>query len=971
MKTFLDQAAEYIFEKYRNDLHQLVIILPTKRSSLVFKKSLSLQASEPVWSPQITTIDDFITEYTDLELIDPIELLWDLFLVFRNIEPELEFDKFSSWAYTLLSDFEKIDQNMVNPKAIFDYMSQTESIKRWQNENIEIKSTAVTEKHFLFWTKLFQVYTDLKIKLFEKRKAYRGMVYRALAENTNQLTNVINEKKYVFIGLNFLTKSEEKIIQFLISKDKAEMIWDTDEYYMEFNKDSKAGENLRKYKKNNTYGSGWNWEFNNFKEDEKQIHVLGLGNASIQGKVAAQINQSFLNSTNAKASSVVVLPDENLLLSLLNNLDEGAHDFNITMGLSLRNSSLFSFINYLFDLQYLTLEDKINNDGKILKFNGRNIIKILTHPLIKMYEQSIFSNKEGADVVNNFIQNTLQQLNGSHGVFFTPYQLFDFSEKAPLFKILFTPWYSKASNSLKCFSNLIEVFREIHKTSNHPIENESLFLFETFLNRLDNIFSIQEKQGETFSLRSLRLFINELFRQSKLPFTSQQSAGLQIMGMLETRALDFENVIILSCNEGSLPQIRKQNSLIPFDANLEFGLPTYQVNENGIAYNFYRLIQRAKNIYLLYVLPSDTYGGNEKSRFLHQIENELIKYNPNIKIYYHSVEEHEEESLASPIIRFEKNPYILGKIKEVLTNGISPSQLNNFVECSLKYYFNSIVKIREDKETEETMGIDKFGEMVHKTLEEIDIELQKEGKTIFAKDLENIIPEINERVKTVFSKEFPEFSIENGLNYLYYKVAGKMIENLLHYQINNETFPIKILRLEKKLDAGFLAEIENENIEVKITGRIDRIDQTNENEIRIIDYKTGKVSAKDLTLNKGNEESLLNDPDKGKIRQLWLYKYIIAKGLLSKQGENNSFTLSSGIYSLRNIEAGYIKENIRFETGESENLETFIKESERLLTILVNKILDPNAAFEQTEKISSCRYCSYTKICKRDVEDFN
>ena len=269
------------------------------------------------------------------------------------------------------------------------------------------------------------------------------------------------------------------------------------------------------------------------------------------------------------------------------------------------------------------------------------------------------------------------------------------------------------------------------------------------------------------------------------------------------------------------------------------------------------------------------------------------------------------------------------------------------------------------------MGIDKFGEMVHKTLEEIDIELQKEGKTIFAKDLENIIPEINERVKTVFSKEFPEFSIENGLNYLYYKVAGKMIENLLHYQINNETFPIKILRLEKKLDAGFLAEIENENIEVKITGRIDRIDQTNENEIRIIDYKTGKVSAKDLTLNKGNEESLLNDPDKGKIRQLWLYKYIIAKGLLSKQGENNSFTLSSGIYSLRNIEAGYIKENIRFETGESENLETFIKESERLLTILVNKILDPNAAFEQTEKISSCRYCSYTKICKRDVEDFN
>ncbi len=971
MKTFLDRAAEYIFNKYGNQLHQLVIILPTKRSSLIFKKSLFLKASEPAWSIQISTIDDFITENTNLEIIDPIELLWDLFLVFRNIEPELEFDKFSGWAYTLLSDFEKIDQNMVNPKAIFEYMSQAESIKRWQNENIELKSTPVTEKHFLFWTKLFQVYTDLKIKLLEKRKAYRGMVYRALAENTNQLTNTNNEKKYVFVGLNFLTKSEEKIIQFLVSKDKAEMLWDTDEYYMEFNKDSKAGESLRRYKKNNAYGSDWKWEFNDFKDDEKQIHVIGLGNASIQGRVVAQINKSLINSANQKSTNVIVLPDENLLLSVLNNLDEEVHDFNITMGLSLRNSSLFSFINYLFDLQYLIIEDNINGDGKILKFNGRNIIKILTHPLIKIYEQNVFPNKEGTDISSNFIQNTLQQLNGSQGVFFAPYQLFNFSEKAPLFKILFTPWYLKASNALKCLSNLIEVFKEIFKTSNHPIENESLLLFETFLNRFEIIFSIQEKQGETFSLRSLRLFINEFFRQSKLPFTSQQSAGLQIMGMLETRALDFENVIILSCNEGSLPQIRKQNSLIPFDANFEFGLPTYQVNENGIAYNFYRLLQRAKNVYLLYVLPSDTYGGNEKSRFLHQIENELIKYNPNIKIHYHSVEEHEEEPLTSPIIRFEKNPYILGKIKEVLNSGISPSQLNNFVECSLKYYFNSIVKIREDKETEETMGIDKFGEMVHKTLEEIDIELQKEGKTIFAKDLQNIIPEINERVKTVFTKEFPEFSLENGLNYLYFKVAGKMIENLLQYQADNEKFPITILRLEKKLDAEFLAEIENENIEVKITGRIDRIDRTDKNEIRIIDYKTGKVLPKDLILGKGNEEALLNDPHKGKIRQLWLYKYIIAKRLISKQGENNSFTLSSGIYSLRNIEAGYIKENIRFETEESENLETFIKESERLLTNLVGKILDPNTAFEQTEKISSCRYCNYANICKRNAEEYN
>ena len=968
MISFLENCAKNISVKYNGRFENLVIILPGKRTAFYFSGYLASVVKGPVWSPEIVTIDQFVYDNTDFELIDPIELLWDLYLVFKENEPELEFDKFSSWARTLLSDFDKIDQNRVDAKSIFNYMTQAEAIKRWEIENNEHGPSELLLKHFQLWDKLFAVYDKLKKNIAEKGKAYRGMVYSWLSENPQQIIDNNSSKRFIFIGLNFLTRSEEVIIQYLILKERAEIIWDTDKYFMEFNKDNKAGENLRKYKNSSKYGSEWNYEFENFLDPAKNINIYGVGNASTQGRLVSQLiseNPELLNN------SVAVLPDDNLLMPVLNNLNSEDDIFNITMGLSIRNSSLYTFINYLFELQQLTIDENNKEGKKILKFNGRNINKVLGHPYIKLFEQQQF---DGLSEQENYIQNTVRHVNEYARGFYSPFFLISAASSPALFNILFSPWHGNVNNAIKCFYDIVSFLKRLLKEINNPLETESIIIFESYLKRIENIFKENKNKENILSVRSLRLFLSELFRQEKISFSSGNNRGLQLMGLLETKALDFENVIVLSCNEGSLPMLRKQNSLIPFDAHIEFGLPTYQVNESGVAYNFYRLLQRAKNIYLIYVLPSDTYGGNEKSRFIHQIENELIKYNPAIKINYKSVVLPETDTYSAPIIKIEKNPALINKIKNVLNNGISPSQINTFIECPLKYYYNSIVKVREDKEQDDVMGPDKFGEMVHRALEEIDTEFKNKGENVSAAGLEKVIPEIGNKMKKIFNNDFPSLSLDNGLNFLYYKAGSKMIEKFYKYQIENERFPIEILRIERKLDVEFKALINNEDIKIKLTGRVDRIDRVKtdqqEDEIRIIDYKTGKVEANNLKFTGAYEEGLVESPKWGKLRQLWLYKFMIAKKLLADEKYKN-LRLSSGIFSFRNLKEGYIKENILFDVGQENNMEKFVDGSEKLITRIVEKILDPCKPFIQTKDLNICKFCSYADICSREVEDFN
>ncbi len=993
-KTFLEQSAEYIFNKYQSDLERITIVLPTNRACYFFKRTLALQADQPVWSPNIQPIDDFIAQTADAELIDPIQLIWLLFDTCRETDPNIQFDRFTSWAYTLLQDFDHIDQYLIDTAQLFEYLSEAKTIERWQPDMPEGRTIASTTEalpnYFKLWNNLENVYQRLKERLREQGKGYRGMLYRRIAEDMDLLLENESMHKCIFIGFNALSQSEEQIFSQLVKKGKGEVLWDTDDYYMDANPNVKAGDTLRQYRNSGNFGE-WQWQTNDLLRQPKDIYIIGVPNVSIQARVAMHIyRQELLARQSVKSNgqiqldfndieeestasmTAIVLPDENLLMPLLNTLPAEIKDFNVTMGLSLKNSGLYTLVEALFELHHLTYLEK-RNGQKNLKLSHRYVTKVLTHPFIRQYDYLLQRQREAEGIEGkSIIYNILYQISFYNKVFFTSEELIALAENQPFFVTLFTPWNGESQQALQCFYELIEHLRQVYQDRKDALEIEYLYLFRQMTQRLDDIMRdrASRPKAEKLSLRSFRLFLNELFRQTKIPFSGEPVSDLQIMGMLETRTLDFDTLILLSANENTLPQGKKQQSLIPFDASMQFGLPTYRTQEAVMSYHFYRLLQRSQSIYLLYTLPSDA-NKSEKSRFIQQIENELVRYNPNIQLHYPVVQVSEND-ISDVLLEYEvkKTEPILTKIRESFAKGLYPTHINTFIECSLKYYLAHVLNLRIEEEVGETLDAGKFGDLVHKTLESLDKEMAEAKIAIQKEDMEKLLPQLEERVKLEFENSYPDYSIESGYNHVMYKVAVRLIHNFLLQQAEDNVFPVEILGLEKEMTADFQTFVNGDPVAVKLTGKIDRIDKTGD-KVRVIDYKTGKVEKKHLKSAGSEQETLiLEDIEAGKVRQLWLYKYIVAKRIDQDKGIQLSdrhvpvaqSQLVAGIYSFRNLKDGLLEDHLQMGEGTPES---FVKHSEEYLKKLIFNILNPEQPFERTTNVKICVNCSFKKVCSR------
>ncbi len=993
-RPFLEQSAEYIFNKYQSDLERVTIVLPTNRASYFFKRALAMQTDQPVWSPNIQPIDEFIAQTADAELIDPIQLLWLLFDTCRETDPNIQFDRFTSWAYTLLQDFDHLDQYLIETTQLFDYLSEAKTIERWQPDmpagRTPTSATEALPNYFKLWTNLQQVYHRLKERLREQGKGYRGMLYRRIAEDMDLLLDNEAVHRYIFIGFNALSKSEETILTKLVKKGRGEVLWDTDDYYMDANVNVKAGDTLRSYRSSGNFGE-WQWQSNDLLRQPKDIYIIGVPNVSIQAKVAMQIyREQLLAKQSVKSNgqiqldftepeddstasmTAIVLPDENLLMPLLNTLPAEIKDFNVTMGLSLKNSGLYTLVEALFELHHLTYVEK-REGQKTLKLSHRYVTKVLTHPFIRQYDYLLQRQREAEGIEEkSIIYTILYQISFYNKVFFTSQELITLAEEHPFFVTLFTPWNGESPQALKCFYELIEHLRQVYQDRKDALEIEYLYLFRQMTQRLDDIMRDRAARpnAEKLSLRSFRLFLNELFRQTKIPFSGEPVSDLQIMGMLETRTLDFDTVILLSANENTLPQGKKQQSLIPFDASMQFGLPTYRTQEAVMSYHFYRLLQRPETVYLLYTLPSDV-NKSEKSRFIQQIENELVRYNPNVRLHYPTVQIVEND-INDVLLDYEvhKTEPILTKIRERLAEGLYPSHINTFIECSLKYYFAHVLKLRIEEEIGETLDAGKFGDLVHKTLESLDKEMAAAQVAIQKEDVEKLLPQLEARVRIEFENAYPDYSIESGYNHVMYKVAVRLIHNFLLQQVEDNIFPVEIIGLEKEMTADFQTFVNGDPVLVRLTGKIDRIDKTG-NQVRVIDYKTGKVEKKNLKSNgSAQEELILEDVEAGKVRQLWLYKYIVAKRIAQDKGIQltdrhvalDQSQLVAGIYSFRNLKDGLLEDHLQMGEGTPES---FVKHSEDYLQKLIFKLLNPEHSFERTNNVKLCVSCGFKKMCGR------
>ena len=536
--TFLEQTARYVYAKHgqatAEPLDHVWVILPTRRAVSVMQQELANLADRPMLAPHLVAVDDFITEAAGVQLIDNVSLLFDLFDVFRELDEQVDFEQFVGWASILLSDFDRIDQYRVDPNFLFEYLTEAKALDRWSPDaphHPPLPNTPVMNRYFGLFSNLKAAYALLHKKLKAKGLAYRGMAYRLLADSVKPLVldNPAYQKIY-FVGFNALTPCEKIIIQALTKAAKAELIWDVDQYYLD-DPEQEAGYFLRTYKnelpgfKNRTGFAGQGTAEtvavgNSLTTTPKHIRVMGVATASLQAKVAGNLVNPAPDAPPETGRTVVVLADETLLVPVLYSLHESVSELNVTMGLSLRNSLLFTLVDTLFEMQRTLMEFKTADGtvGRIPKFHHRQVAKLLNHSFVRQYERTrkLTTAPHPDHPPRPLIDWILGEVVTGQRAYLSEADMLDLGQGDPLFGVLFRRWRpNQPTDALAALFTLIDLFREVYRENQDTLEIEYLYLFFSLLKQLETTLRQQAQVpgSPTVTVRSLQQFLYELVRQ--------------------------------------------------------------------------------------------------------------------------------------------------------------------------------------------------------------------------------------------------------------------------------------------------------------------------------------------------------------------------------------------------------------------------------------------------------------------------
>ncbi len=697
------------------------------------------------------------------------------------------FEAFSQWATIALHDFNEIDSYLVNSDDFFTNLRDIKRLNKWfQNK----KPSKLALNYLQFFEYLHKLYRGLYEKLKSNKVGYQGLIYREATDNLEFYLSNNQNNHIVFAGFNALNKAEEFIFQELLNNNIASVYWDANESY--FKNSNEAGIFLRKYKKEWMYyqRNSFLW-INSISLEEKNIEIIGAPKNITQVKYAGEII-SKLNDFNKTA---LILADENLLSLTLNSLPKNVKNINITMGYPLKNIPVASLFEKLFKLH---LNQFKFNKGAVHQFYYKDVLNLLKDP---------FLNKIHGDL----LQKLSAEINNVNTIFLSAktLQTYITRKEAEQLSLLFSLFsFSPDMNRvIRHCSNLINDFKQYVV----GVEKEYLFRFYKVFRQLE---TLNRTYHHIKDLKTLVLFYNQILRNEKLSFQGEPLQGLQLMGMLETRALDFETIIITSLNEGILPGSKNEMSFIPFDIKKHFGLPTYQEKDAIFSYHFQRLLQRSKNIYLIYNTETDGYGSGEKSRFLTQLE---INY-PNIN---KTIISPKVQLTNSHEIEIEKTSKILKKLKEVFVKGISPSAIATYIYNPVSFYEQKVLGIKEDKEVEETIAMNTMGSVIHDVLDELYAPFVnnclKEKDIIEMKKITEML------LLKYFKKHYVKGNIQTGKNKLIFEVSKNHIKRFLNQELQllKNKKQLKILATEKVLTAEI--KVEGINFPIKLKGIVDRI----------------------------------------------------------------------------------------------------------------------------------------------------
>lgn len=964
MKSFLENICDDILDKHKEIISDICVIFPSRRAGLYFKNILGSKIESPVWSPSVYSIEDFIEEFSSYSFADNFMLLCELFSVYKDViknertmhtseiefidlEDDESFDSFYPWGEMLLKDFDIIDKYLVDTNLLFKRIKDLkeieesfpielqESFKKFWGTLFDSKQTNAKKSFLKIWQVLGKVYLEFTARLKQTGICYPGMAYRNLFEDSENIINNFKWKKIIFAGFNSLNPAEKNLMKMLVDKEVSEIYWDADDYYIS-DKNQEAGNFIRK---NIKYFGKDEIKFEKYLvSDTKVINTIGTSSTVGMAKcLGCELKEHSINANFKIEKTAVVLPDANLLIPVLYSIPDEIKSINITMGFPFKDTPLYSLINLLIDLQ----TNYIIENGKIC-FHHSIVEKILLHPYIKFQDTSVVYR------IMNYIKN-------ENKIYF---DINDFKPDVPKILDVIFSRIENVNNVSPYFSNIIDIISsridedDSKDTDYKKFQLEFIYNFYTNYNRLHEV--IREKEVE-MTFDTYGRILKEVLQKISVPFTGEPLKGLQIMGLLETRALDFENVFILSANENVLPEGKVQNSFIPYSLRKALKMPTYEEDDSITAYYFYRLIQKSKNIFLIY----DTNVGQEvkeKSRFILQIENELLHNNKNIN-YINKLVIPEAYNIEKKSIEILKTDGIMRKLLEI--KHYSPTALKEYINCTLQFYFRRIAKIEEEKEIEESFDSMLIGNVLHIILEEI--YLKYKGKIVEGIDVNNIKLMLKEDFDKILENAVRTCKSEHilekyeGKNNLFKDIVFKLLMRVLENE--NVQTPFKILDIEKEINYEFKISKDNKEIGINITGRIDRIDEKDD-VTRIIDYKTGSYDLKKFDDKNPGEyfDKLISNPDYKDNFQAFFYGYFYSK-------DNGGKKINVGIYPVKKMQSGI--DNLKTDYIEKEEYELF----ENSLKKLFIEIYDTEIPFKQVEDEKRCAYCPYSGICYRDLNN--
>ena len=899
MQSFISETLDDILQTTKS-FENVVFVLPSQRAKVFVKQTFKDKIAVG-FLPEMLNIEQFIHQISGVQKADNIQLLFHFYTIYKSIEKNPDsFGTFSTWALTVLQDFNEIDQHLINTKEIFIYLRDIERLRKWSVKGT-FKETELIKDHYFFLEKLNNYYTAFYQFLLDNNIGYQGLMYREASKKVAAFLDKNTDKKFFFIGFNALNKAEELLFQKVLENGNSEIYWDIDEAF--FNSNHQAGKFIRKYKKEWKY-----YEKNKLKSlgntfsAPKKIQVIGAAKNNTQIKYIGEILEEHPDFKN----TALVLADETLLPITLNSLPKNINAINITMGYPLKDIPTTSLLFSIFQL--FVSQEKLQKSS-INEYYYKDVIRFFKH-------QSIYG------LISN-IDNFTAEIAKENQTFISEKLLEKFLEnqtlevKRVILNLFKT--FDSVSNFIERILDLINLLKE----DVNDLEKEYLFRFYTVFTQLKTL----QNEFEYFTdLKTLSLFFRQLIGSESLSFQGEPLKGLQLMGMLETRVLDFENIILASANEGVLPASSQQNSFIPFDVKVEFGLPTYREKDAIFSYHFFRLIQRAKNVFILYNTEHDVFGSGEKSRFVTQLE--MMRTDIVHKIVSPKVVAQKTE-----LKEITKNELVFERLKELATQGFSPSSLTNYLYNPVAFYKQKILRIKEFDDVEETVAYNTLGTVVHETLDE----LYKPfiGQFLTADDILEMEKIANDLVVKHFKIQFKNGDLSTGKNRLIFEVANRFVTNFLTQEkllLKDKKNQLKIIATEENLSAEI--EIDGIDFPIKIHGNVDRVDELN-GEIRIIDYKSGMVQSSEL---KVLDFEQLRAKEQYKAIQVLLYGFLFTKS----KNFDNSKNLKAGIFSFKNLNQGFLSINFssNYRTPDftitEEKLEEFLVEIKKYIKEIYN-----------------------------------